>query len=107
MTKPAIPAPFGGEPFPRIRVDQSEGGPFARMLRIGVRAADAWVVGPDGPYKKPGQTGAATTRGLLRDALLYLLELGVVDIDEQRLEEVCTHGAPMGREAKSGEGEGQ
>lgn len=98
MTKPPIPTGFG-EPYPRIRVDQSDGGAFARALRIAVFAADAWMMSPDGPYENPSQTGAVMTRGLLRDALLHLLEIGVVDIDEQRLEEVCTHGAPIGREA--------
>ena len=85
-TKPPLPARWD-EPFPRIAIDENEGSPFDSILRIATFAADQWTLGPHGPYKTPPPS-AATPRGQLREALLHLLELGFLDIDEERLNAV-------------------
>lgn len=85
-------------PWPRIAVDTSESGPFARILRLGVFAADDWTFGPGGPFKQP-QTPAAIARGQLREALLHLLELGLIDIDTERI--AAAPGIPCQREEKN------
>ncbi|WP_433364284.1 hypothetical protein [Streptosporangium sp. CA-115845] len=95
-TKPPLPSGMY-DPFPRIAVDESEDSPFRRVLRLGVGVADNWMLGPDGPYKKPGQTGADITRAQVREALLHLLELGFIDIDVERL--MAAPGYPLQREA--------
>lgn len=93
--KPAPPdSPF--DPFPRIPVDESEGTPFDRIRRIAAFAADDWVLGPEGPYKNPDMSGAQRSQGSISEALLHLLELGVIDIDVERLE--AMKWTPMNRE---------
>ncbi|PZG49862.1 hypothetical protein C1I98_11140 [Spongiactinospora gelatinilytica] len=82
--KPPLPTAHG-EPIPRIQVDEREGGPFDQIRHIATIAVDLWSVGPDGPYYNPTQTRAETTRLQMREALLYLLELGLIDIDAERL----------------------
>jgi hypothetical protein len=83
-TKPPFPEP-GSPVFPRRQVDESEGSPFRQVLQIGVFAADQWALGPQGPYANPRQTAAEVARGQVREALLHLLEIGLLDIDEDRL----------------------
>lgn len=79
------PIPEGFDPvFPRIPVDESDGSPFLDILQIGMFAADHWTFGPEGPYSTP-QPGADATRGQIREALLHLLEIGLIDIDVERL----------------------
>ncbi|MEV7805040.1 hypothetical protein AB0O28_19025 [Microbispora sp. NPDC088329] len=94
--KPPLPQRFG-EPFPRITVDESDGSPFDRILRIGVFAADSWALGPDGPIRNPHQTKADICRGQVREALLHLLELGLVDIDVDRLNDGNSYPAFRGK----------
>jgi hypothetical protein len=86
MTKPAIPT-NPADPWPRVTVDESPGGPFDEILRTAGFAAADWTFGPDGPYKPP-QSAADTTRGQVREALLHLLELGFIDIDVERMHSV-------------------
>jgi hypothetical protein len=82
-SKPPLPAnPL--DPFPRIAVDTSEDSTFDEILQLAVFSANHWTFGPDGPHKKP-LTGSDTARGQIREALLHLLELGLIDIDEKRL----------------------
>ncbi|MFI6296819.1 hypothetical protein ACIBEJ_34880 [Nonomuraea sp. NPDC050790] len=71
-----------------VVVDEADGSPFDRIRRIAVGAADGWTLGPHGPYQHPGMTGADVSRGQVRTALLHLLELGLITIDEQRLNEL-------------------
>jgi len=92
--KPQIPAgPF--VELERIPVDETDGSPFGRILRVATFAADDWTLGPDGPGSKP-QTPATVTRMQIREALLHLLELGFIDIDMERLDAMewipCTRG---------------
>lgn len=96
--KPPLPNTFA-DPYPRIPIDESEGGAFSRILRLATFAAEAWALGPDGPTKQP-MTAAQATRGEVREALLYLLELGFIDIDEQRFNTVKSY--PLGREPSRG-----
>ena len=101
--KPPLPRPGDLGSFPRIRVDQSEGSPFAQVMQLAVIAADLWAVGPEGPWCKP-QPQSDVTRGTLREAFLQLLELGIIDIDEERLAAGAVGGWPASRERESGEG---
>ncbi|MFI7125963.1 hypothetical protein ACIBQ1_09735 [Nonomuraea sp. NPDC050153] len=71
-----------------VVVDEAEGSPFDRIRRIAVGAADGWTLGRNGPYRNPGMTGSDLARGQVRAVLLHLLELGVIRIDEQRLNEM-------------------
>lgn len=82
--KPPLPDSAWGD-WQRIPVDQGDGSAFGDVLRIGTFAADRWTLGDDGPYRKPGQTSASVVRAQIREALLHLLELGLIDIDEERL----------------------
>ncbi|MFK8851185.1 hypothetical protein [Streptomyces sp. Ac-502] len=91
--KPALPkGPF--DPFLRTRVDTSTGSAFADAHRIATRAATCWLLSPEGPYKKP-MTMANIVDSAVHEALLHLLELGFVDIDEARMR--AARGWPMGR----------
>lgn len=94
--KPALPDTTFGD-YPRIPVDETEGSDFHEVLRIAALAAADWATGPNGPYRQPKMTGAESTRHQVREALLQLLELGVIDIDGERLGAVLEHGVPIGR----------
>lgn len=100
MTKPPLPAGMF-DPFPLIDVDTSDGSPFARILRLATGAARGWTFSADGPYKSPGQTGAQVTHMEITEVLLYLLELGLIDIDVERLE--AAPGIPLHREIRVAE----
>lgn len=71
-----------------VEVDESEGSLFDRIRRIAEGAANGWALGPNGFYRQPGMTGADIAHGQVRAALLHLLELGLIRIDEQRLNEM-------------------
>lgn len=92
--KPPVPATMF-DPWPRIPVDTTDSSPFDRILRLGGYAADEWTLGPDGPFKHR-LTPATTMRGQLREALLHLLELGLIDIDTDRID--AAPGIPCQRE---------
>jgi len=97
-TKPPIPANLG-DPYPRIAVDQADGGDFDAIRRMATFATDGWVFSPDGARAKwlpPAQFHGA----LITEALLHLLELGVIDIDHDRLVEVTSQGHPPYREGR-------
>jgi hypothetical protein len=76
------------DPWPRISIDTSEGSDFHCLNRIAGDAATGWALGPDGAYAQQ-RTLADTIDGAVREALLHLLELGLIDIDSQRM-----HAAP-------------
>ncbi|MEW1754127.1 hypothetical protein [Streptomyces angustmyceticus] len=82
------------DPFPRIPVDSAPGSPFADVRRIGARAATGWALGSEGPYKTEMPL-ADVVDGAVREALLHLLELGFIDIDEDRMR--SAPGWPMYR----------
>ncbi|KOT57073.1 MULTISPECIES: hypothetical protein [Streptomyces] len=91
--KPMLPeGPF--DSFLRVTVDTSTGSAFTDAHRIATRAATGWMRGPDGPYKKQ-LAMAEVVDGAVREALLHLLELGFIDIDEERMR--SARGWPMGR----------
>jgi hypothetical protein len=93
VEKPPLPAKMF-DPFPRIDVDTSDGSPFARILHISLFAANAWMLGPDGPFVKP-TTPAQAVHAEVSEALLHLLELGLIDIDTDRLQ--AARGIPTRR----------
>lgn len=101
MDKPPLPTGFF-DPFPRVPVDTSDGSPFAQIRSTGLAAAMDWLLGEDGPYKKPGMTAAGVARMQVNEALLHLMELGFIDIDEERMAEA--KGWPT-RRLKPGEEE--
>lgn len=93
MTKPPIPEdPFGD--WTAIPVDTSRDSHFDRILRYAEHPALNWALGPEGPYKTP-QPPIVTMRGQLREALLYLLETGFIDIDRDRVD--AAEWIPMDR----------
>jgi hypothetical protein len=83
------------DPWPRIPVDTSPGTDFHRIDRIAGHAATHWVLGPSGTYAQ-NLTLATTVDGAVREALLHLLELGLIDIDTDRLN--AAPGWPMHRD---------
>jgi hypothetical protein len=93
-SKPPLPAGLF-DSWPRVEIDEGDGSPFARLVRTGSGAANAWILGPDGPYAKPGMPMAEIIRAAVRESLLHLLELGLLDIDVERLE--AAKGYPGGR----------
>lgn len=97
-TKPSLPARMF-DPFPRIAVDTTPGSPFDTIREMAIGGAHGWTFGPDGPYKSPGQTPAQVTRAEINEALLHLLELGVIDIDVERLN--AAPGWPIRREPRT------
>lgn len=91
MDKPAL-SPFG--PFERIEVDETDQD-VALILMIAIASADDWMLGPEGPYQVEAMTNSARCEGMVRAALLHLLELGLVDIDVERCRSVFAY--PLGR----------
>jgi hypothetical protein len=92
--KPLVPATMF-DPWPRIPIDTSEPSPFDRILRLASFAADEWTIGPNGPYQH-SMTPAEICRGQIREGLLHLLELGLIDIDTDRID--AAPGIPCQRE---------
>ncbi|MEU3990152.1 hypothetical protein AB0F24_17545 [Streptomyces platensis] len=91
--KPPLPASMF-DPFPRVPVDTDAGSAFADVLGIGTGAADGWMLSDEGPTKVEMPL-AGVVGGAVREALLHLLELGFIDIDEDRMR--AAHGWPMYR----------
>lgn len=95
--KPPLPTTMFG-PWPRITVDTSRGSDFHHLNRIAGDAATHWALGPDGTYAQ-SLTLAETIDGAVREALLHLLELGLIDIDLERMQ--TAPGWPTHRERTS------
>lgn len=95
--KPAYPtSPF--DPWPYIPVDQSAGSDYQQIRRAAVFAADGLMLsdaGPDRNAPRAQQFAAA-----VEEALLYLLEMGLVDIDEGRLAAFLDTPHPPHREGR-------
>lgn len=85
--KPPLPARMF-DPWPRIDIDTSDGSDFYRLNRIAGNAATGWALGPQGAYAQ-NLTLAEVVDGAVREALLHVLELGLIDIDSSRM-----HAAP-------------
>ncbi|MFI5814914.1 hypothetical protein ACIA7S_28645 [Streptomyces sp. NPDC051643] len=83
--KPPLPK-VKFQDWPRIPVDTAEGSVHYRLTTVARRPAHEWVMGPDGPYHHPEQSMTQTVRGLVGEALLHLMELGVIDVDLERLD---------------------
>lgn len=76
-----------------VEVDTSKDSSFAEVLSIAQSAAAHWYLSSEGPYAKPHMTPADAVAGAVRDGLLHLLELGLVDIDVPRLTELLWYPA--------------
>lgn len=98
--KPPLPETFSFAPVSRIPVDQTEGSDYRQVLWHAVAVATDWATGPDGPFAHPAMTPYESTRGQLNEALLHLLELGIIDIDGERLAHLLKVGLPVGRERR-------
>jgi hypothetical protein len=94
--KPDLPARTF-DPWPRIPIDTSQGSDFHRLDRIAGHAATHWALSPEGAYAK-NLTLAEVVDGAVREALLHLLELGLIDIDATRMH--AAPGWPTNRERK-------
>ncbi|MFE6080006.1 hypothetical protein [Streptomyces virginiae] len=81
--KPPLPGNLT-RPWQRITVNEADPD-TAWILKLAVSAADGWMLGPRGPLKRPGMTLADISGGAVREGLLQLLELGLIDIDTDRL----------------------
>lgn len=91
--KPPLPTDMF-DPFPRTPFDTSTGSSFADVLRIGTVAANGWMLSDEGPLKVEMPL-AGIVGGAVREALLHLMELGFIDIDEDRMR--AAPGWPMYR----------
>ncbi|MFJ4680605.1 hypothetical protein [Kitasatospora sp. NPDC088783] len=81
--KPALPARGWFGDWPRVAVDLTEGGDAWRIVRLAVTAAEVWVLAD--AQADASLTAAVIQREAVTVALAHLLELGLVDIDVQRL----------------------
>ncbi|NUR01305.1 MAG: hypothetical protein HOY79_33715 [Streptomyces sp.] len=95
MSKPPVPARTF-DAWPRIDVDTDRGSPHHRVECLAISAATHWALGPDGPYKRPGQSLAEIIRGAVHEGLLHLAELGLIDVDTARL--TAASGYPIDRD---------
>lgn len=82
-TKPPVPNNWDNN-WRRIPVDLTDPD-TAWILKLAISGADGWVLGPHGPLRDQGMALAEITSGAVREALLHLLELGLIDIDADRL----------------------
>lgn len=81
--KPPLPAAMFLD-WPRIPVDTAENTPYAYINRIAGRAARNWALGPDGPYHREQPLAHVIDRAV-SEALLHLMELGLIDVDTARI----------------------
>lgn len=97
--KPPLPARTF-DPWPRIPIDTSPNSDFYRLDRIAGSAATGWALGPDGAYAQ-NRPLADIVDNAVREALLHLLELGLIDIDSQRMN--AASGWPTRRQSPATE----
>lgn len=94
-SKPSLPEPFGT--WPRIPVNQAEGGDFDRIHRAATSAATGLFV--SGTMQLP-LTPYEIATAAMKEGLLYLLEMGLIDIDSERLDEMWFRPHPPYREGR-------
>lgn len=95
--KPAFPTnPF--EPWPYMPVDQTAGSDFQHLRRAAVLAADGLMLSDVRP--SPTAPRAQRTAAAVEEALLYLLEMGLIDVDEERLTAYLETPHPFCREGR-------
>ncbi|MGW2580819.1 hypothetical protein ACWCYZ_05680 [Streptomyces virginiae] len=95
MNSAKPPLPGLARPWQRIPVDLDDPD-IAWVLKLAVSGADGWMLGPQGPLKTQGMTLAEITSGAVHEALLHLLELGLIDVDTDRLRNA--HSFPLRRD---------
>lgn len=95
--KPPFPTDLS-TPWPRIPVDQTNNSDFQQIRRAATLAADGLMLGDHGPARDAPRVHH--TAAAVQEALLYLLELGLIDIDTERLSAFMTQPHPMFREGR-------
>jgi hypothetical protein len=96
--KPPYPANNPFAPWPWIPVDQTAGSDFQHLRRAAATAVDDFLLNGDAP--SPTAPRIEQMRAAVAEALLYLLEMGLIDIDEQKLTEYIGTPHPLGREGR-------
>ncbi|WKD36534.1 hypothetical protein [Streptomyces xanthophaeus] len=94
--KPPLPGNLA-RPWQRITIDETDPD-TAWIIKLAISAADGWMLGPNGPLKNPAMTLADINRGAVREGLLQLLELGLIDIDTDRLR--AAYSFPLRRDTE-------
>jgi hypothetical protein len=79
----------------RITINPSDPD-TAWVIRLATSAAHGWLISPHGPLRDEGMTLAEIASGAVHEALLHLLELGLIGIDTDRLH--AAGGFPLHRE---------
>jgi hypothetical protein len=82
--KPPLPTGLF-DPWPRIPIDTTRSTDAERIIGLAYGAATDWALGPNGVYKQPGLPLAGIIHQAVEEALLHLLELGLIDIDTDRM----------------------
>lgn len=85
------------DPWSRMPVDEAENGDFDQIHRAATSAATGLLVGGTMPFPLTPYEIACTA---LKEGLLYLLELGLIDIDSERLEGFWFRPHPPYREGR-------
>lgn len=88
LPKPPAPADWNSE-WLRITVDPAD-TETAWTIKLAISAAHGWLLGPQGPFHCEGMTPANVTGEAVRQGLLHLLELGLIDIDRDRLNQATS-----------------
>lgn len=94
--KPPLPAERFAS-WSRMEIDEAEGGDFDRIWRGATSAATGLMVSGTVKYPlSPYEIASAA----VKEGLLYLLEMGLIDIDSERLNEVWFRPHPPYREGR-------
>lgn len=91
ISKPPVPTATGPD-WPVIPLDENDAD-YRQLVRVATFAADMFALGP----AALSMTRADVTRGQVAEGLALLLELGVIDIDRERLAAWTDAGIPMNR----------
>jgi len=87
---------MSGLEWPRIALDENDAD-YQQLVRVATFAADMWELGAGSMTRTAAMTRADVTRGYIAEGLALLLELGVIDIDRERLAAWIDAGIPMNR----------
>ena len=91
--KPPVPA-VTGPGWPVTPLDETDPD-YQQLIRIAASAAHTWTLTPANRSWAMSRAGVA--RGQIAEGLALLLELGVIDIDRDRLAAWTAAGIPMNR----------
>ena len=91
--KPPVPA-GAGHGWPVTPLDETDPD-YQQLIRIAASAAYTWTLTPANRSWTMSRAGVA--RGQIAEGVALLLELGVIDIDRERLAAWAVAGMPMNR----------